>query len=97
MGNTVLMGIGPGPYKKRIKSWENEKCGNTKLGVYCINLASHLSERKFRYLTWYKLHSPLHSNIKIKKLYIHFSLSCPVSNMAKHYNCHTEGSWTRTL
>jgi hypothetical protein len=50
---------------------ENAKCGNTKLGVYCIHPAAYLSERKFRYLTRYKLHSPLHSNIKIKKLYIY--------------------------
>jgi len=77
------MGTGPGPHRLRIKITENTRRRNTKLGVYCIRLASYMSERKFRYLMWYKLHSPLHSNIKIKTLYIHiFSLSCPVSTMA---------------
>ena len=38
MGNTVLMGIGPGPYKKRIKSWKTQNAGTQNWGftVYIL-------------------------------------------------------------
>jgi hypothetical protein len=74
-----------------------QNVGTQNWGFTVYILPHTLNERKFIYLTWYRLHSPLYWNIKIKKVYIPFTLLCPVSTMAKHYTCHTEGSWTRTL
>lgn len=41
MGNTVLMGTGPGPYKLRIKSWKTQNAGTQNWG-FTVYILTHI-------------------------------------------------------